>query len=635
MLLAALSTVTSSSALAGTGSATPWIVELKADANVSDVLHSAGSRLGIKPTNQYSHLINGFAASLTSQQKRALAADPRVTAIVPDQVVRATGDPATEAQPGVRRVGALQNSARNGATLDVDIAIVDTGIQPDHPDLNVVGGYNCTGGSTSAWADGTSFGHGTHVAGIAAARNNGSGVEGVAAGARLWSIKVLTNSGLGYWSWVICGLDHVASMDDPNDPSKPRIEVVNMSLAGGGFDDGNCGNSNNDPLHQAVCRLERIGVTMVVAAGNAGANAMNYIPAAYDEVITVSGMADYDGLPGGNSSPPSGCAGAGGVNAGAQGDDKFAKFSDYGPDVDILAPAVCILSTLPNSSYGRMTGTSMATPHVSGGAALFYLTEANAGHGRPTTREVRAALRAAGSSNWKTGSDPDGTHEPLLDVSTFNLAPDFQVSSTPQVKLATGGGSPSFDIWLARLGGFGGAVNISVGQFDAACRSQRERQRERIRIGARRRSASHDQPAGFSGCRHLRHRGSRHQRRHHPLHDGARHRGAHRQWRSVDGHPRHSDQRLRDPGADQMVGRWRELPAPAQPKRRRLGNDRQHWCHEPEHDGMARQPLPIPRQIGQRRVEVRRQLAGRARVPTRGCQPDRQLVGRPQFQLIR
>jgi subtilisin family serine protease len=462
VLLAALSTVTSSSALAGAVSATPWIVELKPDANVSEVLRSPGARLGVKSTHEYSHLLNGFSASLTSQQRRALATDSRVAAIVPDQVVHATGDPASEAQPGVRRVGALQNSARNGATLDVDIAIVDTGIQPDHPDLNVVGGYNCTGGSTSAWGDGTSFGHGTHVAGIAAARNNGSGVEGVAAGARLWSIKVLTNSGLGYWSWVICGLDHVASMDDPSDPSKPRIEVVNMSLAGGGFDDGNCGNSNGDPMHQAVCRLERVGVTMVVAAGNAGANAMNYIPAAYDEVITVSGMADYDGLPGGNSSPPLGCAGAGGVNSGQQGDDKFATFSDYGPDVDVIAPAVCILSTLPNSSYGRMTGTSMATPHVTGGAALFYLTEKNAGHARPTTREVRAALRHAGSTNWKTGSDPDGSHEPLLDVSSFNIASDYEISSTPQVKLATGGGSSSFDIWLARLGGFGGAVNISV-----------------------------------------------------------------------------------------------------------------------------------------------------------------------------
>ena len=149
--------------------------------------------------------------------------------------------------PGVKRVGSLQNNQRTGSNLNVDIAIVDTGIQPNHPDLNVVGGYNCTGGGTGDWADGTSFGHGTHVAGIAAAQDNGSGVEGVAAGARLWAIKVLTNSGLGYWSWVICGLDHVAGMDDPNDSSKPRIEVVNMSLAGGGFDDGNCGNSNGDP----------------------------------------------------------------------------------------------------------------------------------------------------------------------------------------------------------------------------------------------------------------------------------------------------------------------------------------------------------------------------------------------------
>ena len=449
-------------AFARSDSTQPSIVELRAGTSTADFLRKAERRLGIKSKQTYSHLLNGFSATLTARQQRALVSDPRVAAVVPDGVVHATGDPASEAQPGVRRVGSLQNPDRSGATLDVDIAIVDTGIQPNHPDLNVVGGYNCTGGSTSAWGDGTSFGHGTHVAGIAAAKNNGSGVEGVAAGARLWSIKVLTDSGLGYWSWVICGLDHVASMDDPNDSSKPRIEVVNMSLAGGGFDDGNCGESNYDPLHQAVCRLERKGVTMVVAAGNEHANAMSYIPAAYDEVITVSGMADYDGQPGGNSNPPSGCAGAGGVNAGAQGDDAFAKFSDYGADVDIIAPAVCILSTLPNSHYGRMTGTSMATPHVSGGAALFYLHEKNNGHGRPTNREVRAALRAAGTSNWRTNTDPDGTHEPLLDVSSFNLAADFEISSTPQVRVVDGGSSPSFDIWLARLGGFNGAVNISV-----------------------------------------------------------------------------------------------------------------------------------------------------------------------------
>ena len=405
------------------------------------------------PAIKYTRVLNGFSAQLNEQQLAGLSADPRVAAIVRDGVVHATGGPAGEAQPGVRRIGALANPDRTGS-LDVDIAIVDTGIQPNNPDLNVVGGYNCTGGSTSSWGDGTSFGHGTHVAGIAAARNNGSGVEGVAAGARLWAIKVLTDSGLGYWSWVICGLDHVANMGS--------IEVVNMSLAGAGADDGNCGNSNYDPLHQAVCRLQRAGVTIVVAAGNEHDNAAGYIPAAYDEVITVSGMADYDGQPGGNSNPPSGCSSAGGVNAGPQGDDAFAKFSDYGPDVDLIAPGVCVLSTVPNNRLRRMTGTSMATPHGTGAAALYYLAEKRMGRGRPTPQEVRAGLIAAGSQNWRTNTDPDGSHEPVLDVSNFNLAPDFRLSSSPQTKLSEGGESLGYDISVARLGGFGGSVNLSV-----------------------------------------------------------------------------------------------------------------------------------------------------------------------------
>ena len=463
VLLAALGAATSAPALGArmSGAASSYIVELSAQTKVSEFLKSADRRYGIQAAHRYSRLLNGFSASLTPAQRDALSFDRRVSAVVPDQTVHSTGDPSSEVPPGVRRVGALSNPQRTGGALDVDIAIVDTGIDTNHPDLNVVGGYNCTGGGTGDYNDGTSFGHGTHVAGIAAARDNGSGVEGVAAGARLWSIKVLTDSGLGYWSWVICGLDHVADMNDPSDPSKPRIEVVNMSLAGGGFDDGNCGNDNHDPLHKAVCRLERVGVTMVVAAGNQHANAMNYIPAAYDEVITVSAIADYDGQAGGSSSPPSGCSAAGGENAGPQSDDAFAKFSNHGKDVDIIAPGVCVRSTLPNG-YGRMTGTSMATPHVAGGAALFYLHEKVAGHGRPTTREVRAGLIEAGALNWKTGTDRDSTHEPLLDVSSFNTGADYFLGATPQTHLAQGGDSPSFDIWVARLGGFGGAVNINV-----------------------------------------------------------------------------------------------------------------------------------------------------------------------------
>jgi subtilisin family serine protease len=473
VLIAALGIAASVAPVTGTparGSASPWIVALRSDADAQSVLASANAGLGVRAEHRFSHVIKGFSARLTGAQRRALLGDPRVAAIVPDGVVRATGDPAQEAQPGIRRVGATQNPDRTGATLDVDVAVVDTGIQPNNPDLNVVGGYNCTNPGQSeaerklpsSWADGTGFGHGTHVAGIAAARNDGSGVEGVAAGARLWAIKVLTDSGLGYWSWVICGLDHVAEMTDPSNPARPRVEVVNMSLAGPGFDDGNCGNSNDDPLHHAVCRLERIGVTMVVAAGNNRNDARFNIPASYDEVITVSALADYDGQAGGDGNPPNGCGSADGVNAGRQGDDAFANFSDFGRDVDLIAPGVCVLSTLPNNRFGRMTGTSMATPHVAGGAALYYLSEQNRGHARPTTREVKAALIAAGNDSWRQGTDLDKFHEPLLDVSSFNLAPDFRIGSTPQVRVVSGGASPSFDIWLARLDGFNGTVSISV-----------------------------------------------------------------------------------------------------------------------------------------------------------------------------
>lgn len=196
VLLAALGTVASPIAFASADSTSPWIVELRDGAVLADVLRSAEKRLGVKPMHEYNHLLRGFSANLTSGQRERLLADPRVAAVIADATVRATGDP--EAQPGVRRVGSVQNPDRSGA-LDVDIAILDTGIQTNNPDLNVVGGYNCTNtGQPSSYGDSPSFGHGTHVAGIAAARNNGSGVEGVAAGARLWSIKVLDWGGLGY-----------------------------------------------------------------------------------------------------------------------------------------------------------------------------------------------------------------------------------------------------------------------------------------------------------------------------------------------------------------------------------------------------------------------------------------------------
>ena len=205
---------------------------------------------------------------------------------------------------GVERVGrpSLDGAQFKGADekADVDIAIVDTGID-EHPDLNVVGGTDCTG-SRIGWHDG--YGHGTHVAGIAAARDNDFGVVGVAPGARIWSVKVLNSSGYGKVSWLLCGIDWISAHRDGDNP---LIEVANMSLRFHGVtrraDDGNCGYTNSDAIHQAICASAAAGTIYVVAAGNDDRNAARYRPAAYDEVITVSALSDFDGKPGGKACP--------------------------------------------------------------------------------------------------------------------------------------------------------------------------------------------------------------------------------------------------------------------------------------------------------------------------------------------
>jgi subtilisin len=142
-----------------------------------------------------------------------------------------------------------------------------------------------------------------------------------------------------------------------------------------------------------------------VAAGNDSENARDSVPAAYDEVITVSALADFNGQPGGGA--PATCR--------QDQDDTFANFSNFGQDVDVIAPGVCILSTYAAGLYSTISGTSMASPHVAGGAALYKATNPAA-----TPAQVRNALRASGTSNWIWPSqDPDGTQEPLLNVATF------------------------------------------------------------------------------------------------------------------------------------------------------------------------------------------------------------------------
>ncbi|HEY0735068.1 MAG TPA: S8 family serine peptidase, partial [Herpetosiphonaceae bacterium] len=272
----------------------------------------------------------------------------------------------------------------------VDVAIIDTGIQTNHPDLNVVGGRNCSTGSS--YADG--HGHGTHVAGTVAAKDDTNGVVGVAPGARLWAVRVLNNSGSGTTSSVICGIDWVTA-------NAGTIEVANMSLGGSGTD-SNCGGS--DIYHNAICASVNAGVTYAVAAGNSAANANSFRPATYNEVITVSALADFNGEPGGGAA----------ATCRADVDDTFADFSNYGADVDIIAPGVCILSTWKGSGYNTISGTSMASPHVAGAAALYKANNPGA-----TPAQVKTAIQNAGNLNWNTATDPDSNHERLLNVDSF------------------------------------------------------------------------------------------------------------------------------------------------------------------------------------------------------------------------
>lgn len=368
--------------------AASYIVSLKAGTDPAALAASHARTLGASVSQVYQYALKGYAARLTPAAVTVLSRDPRVAAVLPDREVHIT---AQTVPAGIRRIGADVSSARAGdgrGSVDVDIAIIDTGIDPRHKDLNVVGGVNCVPGNLSS---NDLNGHGTHVAGTAAARDNKMGVVGVAPGARLWAVRVLDATGSGTWSSVLCGIDWVTAHAD-------TIEVANMSLGGAGSE-GSC---TDHGLREAICRSTAAGVTYVVAAGNASMDASSSVPATFPEVITVSAIADFDGLPGGFGSPT--CA--------YGTDDAFAGFSNFGADVDLAAPGVCVLSTWRGGGYRSISGTSMASPHAAGAAALYLSTHPGAS---PAT--VRTALRDAGTSDWS--GDPDGTHEPLVNVAGF------------------------------------------------------------------------------------------------------------------------------------------------------------------------------------------------------------------------
>jgi subtilisin len=360
-----------------------YIVVLKDQFPAAGAAAEIARQHGLKLGHVYEAALNGLSAMIPPARLAAVRSDPRVAYVEQDQVAFAVG----QATPtGINRIDAELSSTVSGdgnGSVDIDVAVIDTGIQPNHPDLTVAGGINYTSGNSSQWADGN--GHGTHVAGTIGALDNGDGVVGVAPGARLWAVRVLNNNGSGTWSNVIKGIDWVTK-------NAGKIRVANMSLGGG----------KSDAVNAAVTKAVKAGVVFAVAAGNEAADAKNSSPASCPDAITVAALADSNGLAG-----PAGDATPYGA------DETFATFSNYGDVVDIIAPGVNILSTWKGSGYATISGTSMATPHVAGAAALYIATS---GVTDPT--DVGNALvgvaRAAG-----TIDDRHGRFVPMLSVKPF------------------------------------------------------------------------------------------------------------------------------------------------------------------------------------------------------------------------
>jgi len=386
------------------GSADSYIIVFNETENVQAAVPAVAQAHGLQVGYVYQHALRGMSAVVPAGRLAALEKDPRVAYVVEDML--RTIDAQT-IPTGIQRIFAGENGnididGTDDYRVDADIAVIDTGIDLEHPDLNVFNSTSClnSSGGGPPWlrsyycdtgGDDDHY-HGTHVAGTIAALDNGIGVVGVAPGARLWAVKVCDAKGSCPSSAIIAGIDHVTA-------NAGEIEVANMSLGGSGFSQ-----AEYDAIQGAV----DAGVAFAVAAGNDNDDANNYSPAAFDNVLTVSALADFDGEPGGNGSPT--CR--------TDQDDTLADFSNWGNAVQIAAPGVCILSTFPieQGEYGTISGTSMASPHAAGALALLA-SATNPGNATDVSHLYDQVIDA-GNFDW-TDDSGDGIQEPLLDVSTF------------------------------------------------------------------------------------------------------------------------------------------------------------------------------------------------------------------------
>ncbi|WNV87348.1 S8 family serine peptidase [Umezawaea sp. Da 62-37] len=343
-----------------------YIVVYKAD-TVSALTDSLAAKVNAKVEHRYGVALKGFAGAMTETAAKRLAADPAVAYVAQNHIVRTVADQPNPPSWGLDRIDQRdlplnQNYHYDTTAPNVHAYVIDTGIRTTHVDL----GGRATFDYNAVDTNNTDCnGHGTHVAGTI-----GGGQYGVAKGVRLHAVKVLNCAGSGTIAGVVAGVDWVTG-------NKVRPAVANMSL-GGGVD---------TTLDTAVRNSIASGVTYAIASGNSNANACSFSPARVAEAITV------------NASDIS---------------DNRASFSNYGTCTDLFAPGVNITSAwgTGDTATNTISGTSMATPHVAGAAALYLEANPNA-----SAQQVRDAL-VTNATPDKIGNPGAGSPNLLLSTGT-------------------------------------------------------------------------------------------------------------------------------------------------------------------------------------------------------------------------
>ncbi|MFH8572154.1 S8 family peptidase [Streptomyces sp. NPDC017993] len=348
-----------------------YLVTLKRDAGFTSASahgRSVISEYGGTVRHTYTAALNGYAATLSAAQARRLAADPAVDQVFQDRTLHALGTQTNPPSWGLDRIDQTNlpldqkytypDTAGSGST----VYVIDTGVRITHQDFGgrAANGYDAVDNDNTA-QDGN--GHGTHVAATAAGTS-----YGVAKKARIVAVRVLNNAGSGTTAQVVAGIDWVTK--NHSGPS-----VANLSLGGGA----------DAALDTAVQNSIKSGVTYAVAAGNSGANAQNYSPARVPEALTVGATTSTDAR---------------------------ASYSNYGSRVDLFAPGSSITSAwkTTDTATNTISGTSMASPHVAGAAAIYL-----AGHPTATPAAVATAL-TGGATGGVVTNPGTGSPNKLLKI---------------------------------------------------------------------------------------------------------------------------------------------------------------------------------------------------------------------------